>query len=88
LYRLSDKQVEYQILDRLSFKQFLGLESGDKVPDEKTIWLFRENITNKGLVEQVFNLFHKYLEKRTRHVLGLFSCLYPVVKPPISCCWD
>lgn len=62
LYGLSDKQVEYQILDRLSFKLFLGLESGDKVPDEKTIWLFRENITNKGLVEQVFNLFHKYLE--------------------------
>lgn len=61
-YGLSDKQVEYQILDRLSFKQFLGLESGDKVPDEKTVWLFRENLTNTGLIDQVFNLFHKHLE--------------------------
>ncbi|HAL65097.1 MAG: Transposase, IS4 family [Bacteroidetes bacterium 38_7] len=32
-YGLGDTQIEYQILDRLSFKKFLGLESGDKVPD-------------------------------------------------------
>ena len=29
-YGLGDTQVEYQIIDRLSFKKFLGLESGDK----------------------------------------------------------
>ncbi|HRP89917.1 MAG TPA: transposase [Edaphocola sp.] len=34
---MADKQIEYQILDRLSFKKFLDLESGDKVPDEKTV---------------------------------------------------
>ncbi|MCK5815416.1 MAG: transposase, partial [Flavobacteriaceae bacterium] len=34
-YGLGDSQVEYQILDRTSFKTFLGLETGDKVPDEK-----------------------------------------------------
>ena len=44
-YGLGDKQVEYQIIDRTSFKTFLGLESGDKVPDEKTIWAFREQAT-------------------------------------------
>jgi len=43
-YGLGDTQIEYQIVDRLSFKKFLGLESGDKVPDEKTVWAFRENI--------------------------------------------
>jgi len=42
-YGLGDTQIEYQILDRLSFKKFLGLESGDKVPDEKTVLSFREN---------------------------------------------
>ena len=40
-YGLGDTQIEYQILDRLSFKKFLDLESGDKVPDEKTVWAFR-----------------------------------------------
>ena len=41
-YNLSDEQTEFQIKDRLSFMQFLGLQIGDKVPDEKTIWLFKE----------------------------------------------
>jgi transposase, IS5 family len=35
LYSLSDDQMEYQITDRLSFKRFLKLRSGDKVPDSK-----------------------------------------------------
>ena len=61
-YGLGDTQIEYQILDRLSFKKFLGLESGDKVPDEKTVWAFREALTTKGLVEELFNEFRYYLE--------------------------
>lgn len=61
-YGLGDKQMEYQIIDRISFKNFLGLESGDKVPDEKTIWAFRENLTNLGLVEILFEQFKNYLE--------------------------
>ena len=61
-YGLGDKQVEFQIVDRLSFKKFLGLESGDKVPDEKTVWLFRENLTNSGVVEVLFEEFISFLE--------------------------
>ena len=61
-YGLGDTQIEYQILDRLSFKKFIGLESGDKVPDEKTVWAFREVLTSKGLVEKLFNQFRDYLE--------------------------
>jgi IS5 family transposase len=63
-YGLGDKQVEYQILDRMSFKKFLCLETGDKVPDEKTIWAFRENITETGLVQDLFNQFIEYLESK------------------------
>ena len=63
-YGLGDTQIEYQILDRLSFKKFLGLESGDKVPDEKTVWLFRENITNTGLIEKIFEQFRQFLENK------------------------
>lgn len=63
-YGLGDTQIEYQILDRLSFKKFLGLESGDKVPDEKTVWAFREKLTNEGLVEEIFSQFSKHLESK------------------------
>jgi IS5 family transposase len=63
-YGLGDSQVEYQILDRTSFKKFLGLETGDKVPDEKTVWAFRENLTRTGLVEDLFGQFISFLESK------------------------
>lgn len=63
-YGLGDTQIEYQIHDRLSFKKFPGLESGDKVPDEKTVWAFREKLTNEGLVERIFSQFTEHLEKK------------------------
>ena len=63
-YGLGDSQVEYQILDRTSFKKFLGLETGDKVPDEKTVWAFRENLTRTGLVEVLFEQFIGFLESK------------------------
>lgn len=63
-YGLGDTQIEYQLLDRLSFKKFLGLESGDKVPDEKTVWAFREKLTNNGLIEKIFFQFTEYLKLR------------------------
>ncbi len=56
-YNLSDEQTEFQIKDRLSFMQFLGIEIGDKVPDEKTIWLFKENLSQADLSEKLFDLF-------------------------------
>lgn len=63
-YGLGDKQVEYQIIDRTSFKDFLGLDTGDKVPDEKTIWAFRETLTKSGLVEELFLKFKQYLQSK------------------------
>ena len=44
LYTLSDDAAEFQIKDRLSFMRFLGLGFHDRVPDAKTIWLFREQL--------------------------------------------
>ena len=61
-YNLSDDQTEYQILDRLSFMRFLDLKLSDKVPDSKTIWLFRETLTNSGETEELFNLFKDQIE--------------------------
>ena len=66
-YNLSDEQAEYQINDRLSFKEFLGLSSGDRVPDARSIWLFQNTLIEKNLEETLFNQFHSYLD-----TLGLF----------------
>ncbi len=45
---LSDERTEYLINDRLSFMRFLGLGLSDRVPDARTIWLFREKLTKAG----------------------------------------
>lgn len=62
LYNLSDDAMEYQIRDRLSFMRFLGLTMGDRVPDAKTIWLFREQLKDEELVDPLFGLFDQFLQ--------------------------
>jgi len=62
LYNISDEQAEYQIADRMTFMRFLGLSLNDKVPDAKTIWLFRDNLVNAGLDKKLFKLFEQHLE--------------------------
>ena len=57
LYGLSDAQAQYQVTDRLSFREFLGLAGGDRVPDEKTIWKFCEELTRRGLERRLFDLY-------------------------------
>ena len=64
LYNLSDDAMEYQIRDRLSFMRFLGLTLGDRVPDAKTIWLFREELGKAGLVKRLFKRFDWYLREQ------------------------
>ena len=61
LNNLSDDRIEYQIRDRLSFMRFLGLNFEDKVPDAKTVWLFRENLKEHKLMEVLFARFHQQL---------------------------
>jgi IS5 family transposase len=63
LYNLSDDQVEHQIRDRISFMRFLGLSLGDRVPDAKTIWLFREQLTEAGVIQKAFKRFDVFLRK-------------------------
>ena len=61
-YAIADDKTEYLINDRLSFQRFLGITLGSKVPDAKTIWLFRENVRNSGVDKELFALFAKVME--------------------------
>jgi IS5 family transposase len=62
LYNLSDAQTELQIRDRITFRAFLGLLNfADRVPDEKTIWLFAEQLKDLGLERALFDRFDAYL---------------------------
>jgi transposase, IS5 family len=62
LYNISDEQLEYQVHDRLSFRRFLGLALDGEVPDATSVWLFRKQLVEAGLVEGLFEQFNTYLQ--------------------------
>jgi IS5 family transposase len=64
LYNMADDKTEYQIKDRLSFQRFLGLSLCDTVPDAKTIWNFREELKEAGIMEAVFDRFVERLKRK------------------------
>ena len=48
LYNLSDDQLEYQSLDRITFQRFLGLKASSRIPDSKTFWTFQQTLMKAG----------------------------------------
>lgn len=60
LYNLSDDAMEYQLIDRLSFRHFIGCDE-DTVPDAKTIWLYRDRLTKSEREKELFDLFYAQL---------------------------
>ena len=44
--------------------RFLGLELCQSVPDAKTIWLYRERLKKKGLMDRLFSLFGQMLREK------------------------
>jgi IS5 family transposase len=70
LYGLSDAQAEFQIMDRRTFGRFLGLDDGDRVPDETTIWRFREALVQAGAVDKLFARFDAHLKQAGYLAMG------------------
>lgn len=62
-YGLSDDQIEFQLLDRLSFQRFIGQGLQDIVPDAKTIWLYRQTLTDAGVIVQIFETLKRQLSR-------------------------
>jgi IS5 family transposase len=48
LYNLSDEQMEYQLLDRMSYQRFCGLTQATNIPDRTTVWVFENRIGAAG----------------------------------------
>ena len=60
---LSDERAEFLINDRLSFMRFLGLGLAERVPDARTIWVFREKLTKAGAIKTLFERFDATLRQ-------------------------
>lgn len=67
-FNLSDPGAEEAIYDRLSFQNFLGIDLMiHPIPDETTILNFRHLLEENDLMEKIFYLINKELQKK-----GLF----------------
>jgi transposase, IS5 family len=67
---LSDERTEFLINDRLSFMRFLGLGLSDRVPDARTIWLFREKLTRAEAIKPLFDRFEAALREAGYVAMG------------------
>ena len=61
-YGLSDQELEFQVNDRLSFRNFLGFP--DNVPDFSTIWRIRERLQKGGIEAKIWEELQKQLDQK------------------------
>jgi IS5 family transposase len=61
LFNSSDEQMEFQLLDRLSFQRFTRLVATSQIPDRTTIWTFKERLIQAGASQSVFDAVHRQL---------------------------
>ena len=62
IYSLSDPRLEEEIADRRSFQLFLGLSSGDAIPDETTICRYRDFFARQQLDRKLFQALNQQLK--------------------------
>jgi len=68
LYNLSDGELEFQVEDRATFRAFAGLGADDVVPDEKTIWEFRNRLVEANVMKKLFDRFESILSEKNLYV--------------------
>jgi len=61
-YGLSDPELEFQVNDRLSFRNFLDFP--ETVPDFSTIWKIRDRLKEAGKEEKIWNALQHQLNQK------------------------
>ena len=70
LFNLSDEELEFQVNDRRSFEEFVGLGVMNNIPDATTIAFFRERLRKAEVIEELFELFETYLRSQGLQARG------------------
>ncbi|WP_231594974.1 transposase [Synechococcus sp. CBW1107] len=64
LFNLSDEELEFQVNDRRSFEEFVGLGVMNSIPDATTVAFFRERLRKAEVIEEFFEMFEAYLRSQ------------------------
>ena len=71
LFNISDEELEFQVNDRRSFEEFVGLGVMNSIPDATTVAFFRERLRKAGVIEELFETVP------IRKVVGLLQSRSP-----------
>ena len=63
-YGLSDPALEQAVADRISFRRFARFSLHDQTPDHATLWRFRQELTQDGLMDKIFAEITRQLEAK------------------------
>jgi len=83
LFNLSDEELEFQVNDRRSFEEFVGLGVMNSIPDATTIAFLRERLRKAEVIEALFEMFEAYLRSQGLQARGgqiIDATLVPVPK--------
>jgi IS5 family transposase len=61
-YSLSDRKMERELANNLSFMNFLGYP--ENIPDSTTIWLFRERLKEKDMFDAIWQEVQRQLDAK------------------------
>ncbi|WP_254956268.1 MULTISPECIES: transposase, partial [unclassified Cyanobium] len=70
LFNISDEELEFQVNDRRSFEEFVGLGVMNSIPDATTVAFFRERLRKAGVIEELFEMFETYLRSQGLQARG------------------
>jgi IS5 family transposase len=63
-YKLSDAALEEALLDRISFRRFVGLTMADPTPDQVTLWRFRQELSKHERHERLMKELERQFERK------------------------
>ena len=61
LFNLSDEEIEFQVNDRRSFEEFIGLGVMNDIPDATTVAFFRERLRKADVIDELFEKLEGFL---------------------------
>ena len=84
---LADEQMEYALLDRISWQRFIGMEQRRDLPDARTIWAFKDLIAKEDGADVLFKIVGEQLAQAGLQATGgqlIDATIVEVPKPHLS----
>ena len=67
---MSDEEVEFQVNDRRSFEESVGLGVMNDIPDATTVAFFRERLRKANVIDELFEMFESFLRDQGLEARG------------------